>query len=59
MKKYYVIAVKWDESKKAQVKYVAGEFSSYMNAELFRNAYNERYSTDAHIYSEYELLNLS
>ena len=55
--KYFVIAIKWDEEKEAQVKYVAGQFNSYINAELFRNAYNDHYSANAQIYSEYELLN--
>ena len=30
--KYFVIATHWDDKRKAQVKYIAGEFSSYMNA---------------------------
>ena len=47
--KYMVIAVKWDSEEKKQVKYVAGEFDVYMNASLFKQAYNEYYSADAYI----------
>lgn len=55
MKKYYVIAKKWSEKDFAIVDYIAGEFNDYMNASLFRNAYNEYYSTDA-IIKEVDLL---
>ena len=47
--KYYVIATKWDETLKAQIKYVAGEFSTYSNAGLFRKAYNDHYKAEAEI----------
>ena len=49
MNKYLVIAVKWDEGSKAQVKYVAGEFTNYMNANLFKKAYNDYYSANAEV----------
>ena len=42
--KYFVIATHWDDERKAQVKYIAGEFSSYMNANIFKEAYNAHYS---------------
>ena len=45
--KYFVIATHWDEEKKAQVKYIAGEFNNFANANIFKNAYNEQYPTDA------------
>lgn len=41
--KYFVIATHWDDKRKAQVKYIAGEFSSYMNANIFKEAYNAHY----------------
>ena len=47
--KYMVIATKWDEELAKQVKYVAGEFDTYMNASLFKQAYNAHYSADAYI----------
>ena len=47
MKKYLVIAVRWSDEEKAQVKYVAGEFPTYTNASIFRNAYNEFYQANA------------
>ena len=47
MKKYYVIAKKWSDEAFAIVDYVAGEFPTYMNAKIFRDAYNQAYSTRA------------
>ena len=47
--KYMVIATKWSEEIKTQVKYVAGEFDEYMNASIFKQAYNEYYSANAYI----------
>lgn len=32
--KYFVIATHWDDNRKAQVKYIAGQFDNYMNASL-------------------------
>ena len=46
---YLVIAIKWDDSAKAQVKYVAGEFSDWVNASIFKKAYDEHYSTNCEI----------
>lgn len=47
--KYMVIAKKWDSEKGKQIEYIAGEFDEYMNASIFKNAYNAYYSTDAYI----------
>lgn len=44
--KYFVIATHWDDKRKAQVKYIAGEFSSYMNANIFKEAYNAHYECE-------------
>ena len=55
--KYFVIATCWNDEKKAAVKYIAGEFDSYMNASIFRDAYNKYYSTKATIVEDFELLN--
>lgn len=57
MKKFFVIATHWDEREKAQVKYIAGEFNSYMNASIFKNAYNEHYKADAVIVDDFTLIN--
>lgn len=57
MERYFVIGTHWDDEKKAQVKYVAGEFNNWMNAALFRNAYNEYFKADAHVVEESALLN--
>lgn len=55
--KYFVIAIHWDDERKAQVKYIAGEFSSYMNANIFKEAYNAHYSTNAVIVEDFAMLN--
>lgn len=55
--KYFVIATHWDDKRKAQVKYIAGEFSSYMNANIFKEAYNAHYSANAVIVEDFAMLN--
>ena len=54
--KYFVIATHWDCKREAQVKYIAGEFDNYMNASLFRDAYNTHYHADAKIVEDFNLL---
>ena len=48
-KKYLVIAIRWNASEKVQEPYVAGEFTDFINATLFRDAYNKYYSANAKI----------
>ena len=55
--KYFVIATHWVDNKQVQAKYIAGEFNSYMNASLFKNAYNEHYKADAVIVDASAMLN--
>lgn len=55
--KYFVIATHWDDNRKAQVKYIAGQFDNYMNASLFKKAYNDYYSTNAIIVEDFALIN--
>lgn len=55
--KYLVVAVKWDSEKCEQVKYIAGQFDSYFNAELFRNAYNNNFKANAKIIEVDKLIN--
>lgn len=57
MKKYYVVATKWSDEHKAQVKYIAGEFTEYVMAALFKNAYNDHYHANAEVVDEQYLLN--
>lgn len=57
MKRYFVIATKWDSNKKSQIKYIAGEFTDFVNAMIFRDAYSEYYQATAHVVEENELLN--
>lgn len=56
--KYFVVATHWDRERKAQVKYIAGQFDSFVNASIFQKAYNEKYSTNAIIVNDYELINI-
>jgi len=49
MTKYFVIAKKWSEKDQKQVEYIAGEFYSYTNAEIFKKIYCETYKTYAEI----------
>lgn len=55
--KYFVIATKWDDNRKAQVKYIAGQFDDYVNASLFKKAYNDHYKADAKIIEDFTLIN--
>lgn len=57
MQKYFVIAKKWSNERQAVVKYIAGEFPSYINAAIFRDAYNVHYSANAVVVEEKDLLN--
>ena len=49
MKKYQVWALQWDSESKMQREFMIGEFTSYMNAVIFRDAYNAHYSASARI----------
>ena len=49
MNKYFVIAVKWDDTKQKQVEYIAGTFDDFICAKLFKDAYNKFYHSDARI----------
>lgn len=49
MSKYEVWVTIWSDEYKKQIKVVAGEFDSYMNAKLFAEAYGAYYSTTAEI----------
>lgn len=53
--KLYVIAKKYDEDAQIRVPFVAGEFTSYTCAEIFREAYKKRFETDAVIVSQENL----
>lgn len=55
--KYFVIATHWDDNRKAQVRYIAGQFDNYMNASLFKNANNDHYKADAMIVEDFSLIN--
>ena len=55
--KYFVIATCWNDEKEEAVKCIEGVFDSYMNASIFRDAYDKYYSTNAVIVEDFELLN--
>lgn len=57
MKRFFVVATHWDDLEKAQVKYIAGEFSNYANASIFKAAYNEHYRADAVVVDDFNLIN--
>ena len=49
MSKFEVWVTVWSNEHRKQIKVVAGEFDSYMNAKLFANAYSKHYSETAEI----------
>lgn len=55
--KFYVVATHWDDDVKSQLKYIAGEFTSFANANIFKLAYNEHYKADAVIVDDVTLIN--
>ena len=55
--KYFVVITKYDSLKHKQVKEIAGTFDNYINAELFRDAYNMWYYASAKVHTESDLLN--
>ena len=57
MKRYFVVATRWSDEDKAQVKYIAGEFTEYNLARIFKEAYNEHYSADAQIIDDWNIVN--
>lgn len=57
--KYFVIAKHWDDSKKDIVKRIAGAFDRYIDAALFRDAYNAHYHANAEIVEAFSLVNNS
>ena len=56
-KRYFVIATVWSDEYKEQIKVIAGEFNNYINASIFKEAYNDHYSADAYIVDEYTIAN--
>lgn len=57
--RYYVIARVYADEVKCWVDVIAGEFDSFINAKLFKDAYNQHYSADARIEDRYTLLQAS
>ena len=57
MKKYFVIATRWNDEIKAQSKTIVGTFDEYYLADMFRVCYNDKFSASAVVMSSEELLN--
>ena len=57
MSNYFVVATKYDEKLEKLIKVIIGQFKDFANAKIFKDAYNEFYSTDAKVVSEYEVFN--
>lgn len=57
MKTYFVIATVWSEEHKKQIKVIAGQFTKFMNALIFCDAYNAFYHANATIEEDLALLN--
>ena len=55
--RYFVIASRWDEEKECIIKTIVGEFTEYIMASIFKEAYNEHFSADAKVVEESKLLN--
>lgn len=53
MTRYMVFAIQWDNESKCQREFLIGEFTTYFNASLFRDAYNKHYSANARIQEVY------
>ena len=49
MNKYEVWVTVWSEEYKQQIKKLAGTFDNFMNATLFKEAYDNHYSAHAEI----------
>ena len=49
MERYYVVAIRYNSDLGRRENYIAGEFNDYINAELFRRAYDEKYSVESMI----------
>nr|DAG56051.1 MAG TPA: hypothetical protein [Caudoviricetes sp.] len=47
--KYVVIANRWDSCLNRQIQQVIGQFDSYVNANIFKKAYDDHYSTTSRI----------
>ena len=53
--KYYVVVSRYDSESKGTAKFAAGEFSRFVDAELFARAYEAAYASKAEILDEFEL----
>jgi len=47
--KYIVIANRWDDDRKQIIECSVGSFDTFVNAKIFKEAYEERYKLKARI----------
>ena len=57
MERYFVVATQWSEKDNAQIKVIIGEFSRYIYASIFKDAYNDRYKADATVIDGWNIVN--
>lgn len=55
--KYFVVATKWSDKHNCQIKFIAGSFDRFIDASLFREAYEKHYSARAGIVEALDLVN--
>lgn len=56
--KYYVVVSRYDSELKGIAKFPAGEFSRFVDAELFARSYEAVYDTKVEILDEFAIFNL-
>ena len=56
--KYYVVASRYDSESNGTAKFLAGEFSRFVDAELFARSYEAVYDTKVEILDEFAIFNL-
>ena len=57
MKRLLVIAVRWNKEKNQVENFVAGEFTEWTMARIFRDAYNAEFHANAEIIEITDLVN--
>ncbi len=55
MKKYFVIAERYDCDKKECTRRVVGEFYSFARAKIFKDVYNKNHEANAYIAGQIKL----
>ena len=56
--KYYVVVSRYDFESNGTAKFPAGEFSRFVDAELFARSYEAAYNSKVEILDEFAIFNL-